>query len=538
MQGRYVLSWILVLVLGACTGRGDSGVAHRATPMPPASPETAATAPTPSATASATPPVTKPSALPRFVQAPCPFTPALDLLNVRSVSCGHVIVPEDHARPSGPSIRLAVAVFHPPEIRPGAPPLIWLEGGPGGASLDSLGPLITGSLARAMLSGRDLVLFDQRGTGHSLPSLACPEVVRAKYELWAQRLDPEAETAAANRARQECRDRLVRAGVNLSAYTSAQNAADVNAIRLALGYETVMLYGASYGARLALTVMRDFPEILRGVVLDSAVPPQADLYAELPASAQRAFDTLFAGCAADPGCDAAYPNLDRVFTETVARLDAEPPTVQLRRTRTGETYNLVLTGARFTRALFQALYSTAAIPLLPRAIAAARAGDYEPFVAAVRDLLLYDGVSWGMYYSVQCAEEVPFTTRATVAAAARTVRPEIVRALGGEGIFTTCTVWDVRQAPAIENAPVQSSLPTLVLAGQYDPVTPPAWGHLVASTLPNSTFIEFPGVGHGAAFGGPCPFVIFAAFLADPSARPNSGCLAQMSGPRWSLPRR
>jgi pimeloyl-ACP methyl ester carboxylesterase len=501
----------------------------------PAAASAPATAPAAPATATAAVPSAQ--SLPRFEQGACPFTPTLDPFNVRGVNCGFVVTPEEHEKPSGPTVQLAVAVFRSPSARPGAPPLIWLEGGPGGDSLDGIGPLITGAFARTMLAGHDLVVFDQRGVGYSRPSLACPEIVRAKYELWAQRIDPATEDAAALRARQECRDRLVREGVNLSAYTSAQNAADVNAIRVALGYDKAMLYGASYGTRLALTVMRDFPDTLAGVVLDSTVPVQANLYVEIFASAERAFTTLFSGCAADAGCNAAYPDLARTYSETVARLDADPPTVQIRRPRGGETYDLVLTGRRFTGAIFQALYSTLAIPRLPQAIAAARAGNYEPFVTTVRDLLLYDAVSWGMYYSVQCAEELPFTTPAAVDAALRTVRPEIARSLAGDGLFATCAMWNVHNAPAVENAPVSSPVPALILAGQYDPVTPPSWGRLAAAALPNSTFLEFPGIGHGVAFSASCPLAVLTAFLKDPNARVDGDCTTRMTGPRWVLPR-
>lgn len=529
-----VLASFITLVLLACSDSktGSQGAAT----APPAARATAAASPD----ASAARPTSTPAPVtlaPRFEQGVCPFRPAQDAA-VRSVTCGTVEAPEDHANPGGRAIRLAVAVFRSAGTREGTPPLIWLDGGPGGASLDSTGTAIAGSLARALMADRDLILIDQRGTGHSLPSLACPEVVQAKYELWARRMSAAEESESELRARAACRTRLAGEGIDLSAYTSAQNAADVNVVRAALGYQQVSLYGVSYGTRLALTVLRDFPNIVHSVVLDSTVPVQANLYTEIYASAQRSFDMLFQACAAEPPCNEAYPDLANAFAETVARLDASPATVRLRRAGTGEAVDLVLTGERFSAAIFQSLYATRLLPLLPAVITAARAGNYDIFVSTVRDLLLNDSVAWGMYYSVQCGEELRFTTRADVESARQAVRTEIGEGLGAGSLFGVCAMWGAKEAPPTENLPVTGTMPALVLAGQYDPVTPPSWGRIVASSLSNSTFVEFPGTGHGALFSGSCALSITAAFLRDPATKPDTTCTETMSGPRWLLPRR
>src|SRR5262249_29867789 len=159
---------------------------------------------------------------------------------------------------------------------------------------------------------------------------------------------------------------------------SAAGAADVNDIRLALGYDKIDLYGVSYGTRLALTVMRDFPDILRSVVLDSTVPVQADLYNDVARNAQRVFDLLFQSCAADRACNGAFPDLEDGFYQLVARLNAAPVTVQLKHPFTGKSYDFLITGNRLVGALFETFYVTSFIPGLPRVIARARAGDYTP----------------------------------------------------------------------------------------------------------------------------------------------------------------
>jgi pimeloyl-ACP methyl ester carboxylesterase len=528
--------WLVLLaaLVVACSGKDQQAGSVPPSGTPPAS-AVAATAPTVSGTTA--PPPASPAArsVPRFERGRCPMTPAAGSGSVREVICGAVAVPEDHDRPDGPALRLAVALFKSSTARSDAAPLVWLDGGPGGASLDGIGTAIAGALARALLADHDLIVFDQRGVGFSQPSLACPETVEATYEAFGKRLNPTEETELEVKARLACHDRLRAQGINLAAYTSAQNAADVNDIRAALGYRQVALYGVSYGTRLALTIMRDFPGILTSVVLDSVVPVQANLYTEVVASAQRAFDLLFDGCAADAACNAAYPNLATLFYETIARLDADPPTVQLRDPRTGVNRDLVLTGERFAGAIFKALYPTRLIPTLPRAIAGARTGNYEPFAVAVRDLLLDDSVSWGVYYSVQCGEEVRFVTPDAVVEAGRAFRREVAGLFEAGALFATCAVWGAKEAPPLENMPVTSDVPTLVLSGQYDPVTPPAWARLAAQTLTRSTVVEFPGVGHWTLAGGVCPLDVLAAFLKDPTRPPDARCIERMTAPRWAI---
>src|SRR5204862_7399659 len=105
-------------------------------------------------------------------------------------------------------------------------------------------------------------------------------------------------------------DRLLKEAVNLSAHSTAANAADVNDLRIVLGYSTWNLYGISYGTRLALVTMRSFPKGVRSVILDSTFPFGGSISGnEHTRNSRRAFETLFSTCAADAWCNASYPNL-------------------------------------------------------------------------------------------------------------------------------------------------------------------------------------------------------------------------------------
>src|SRR5690606_31439754 len=106
---------------------------------------------------------------------------------------------------------------------------------------------------------RDVILYDQRGTGYAEPSLTCDAYTVANFEAYAGDDSEEAGAAHAAEAFLGCYEAFLAAGIDMTAYNSAESAADLYELRAALGYEHWNLYGISYGPRLALTTMRDFP---------------------------------------------------------------------------------------------------------------------------------------------------------------------------------------------------------------------------------------------------------------------------------------
>jgi pimeloyl-ACP methyl ester carboxylesterase len=478
---------------------------------------------------------------PSFEQVPCA---EFDLAD-RSLAarCGYVAVPEDRAQSDGRTIKLAVVVFESTSAEPDPAPLVWLEGGPGSASIDQFALILTNPAGRIafrdkdMRADRDLVVFDQRGTGRSRPSLACPELRAVSNPVSDARAGrPESVRTVAQEA-ERCRNRLRAEGVDLAAYTSSENAADVNDIRRALGYERINLYGNSYGTRLALTVMRDFPDTVRGAVLDAVLPLQVDLYAGVFESAQRSLDRFFQGCAEDIRCSTAYPGLDAVFYDLVARLNAAPLTLSATR-GAGPTR---LTGDGLIAAMFQLLYATPLYPLLPGMISSLRDGNAATFALTAQQIQTTDLVSFGMYYSIQCGEESVFHDPAAGEQRSQAARPDVVKALApvlSAPLFAICPSWGARPALPRENEPVQSTIPTLLLAGEWDPITPPAFAELAAQALTNSHVVTFPATGHVALIAPEtCPYEIAWAFLRDPSARPDDACVGGMNGPAWIVRR-
>lgn len=523
-----VLFGLAVLVGTACR-ESDPPIAE---PSPPAMPTTAA---------AATPrPVSYDV---RLSESECAFDlPAgQDAANVR---CGYAEVPESRAEPGGGKLQLAYAVLMTTNASP-EPPLIVLDGGPGGSTLGTLLGWFRADFAEPLQSQRDLVFMDYRGTGLSMPDMTCPEVdALSSGGVPTDETDPDVQ-AAYEAALLACGDRIVADGVDLAAYNSAALAADASDLMRALGYEAFDVYGVSYGTRVALTMLRERAGGVRAVVLDSTFPPQVELYATTVANLQAAFERVFVACAADVACAAAFPDLEERMYSLVRRTDNAPLEVPYT-TADGNAATMEFDGRRLLSAFVHTLYNSRFVATLPAMIAAIERGDDTLLRPVAGEQ--YGGPSSAgaiaMRTSVLCAEELPFTTPESLREATAGLRPEFVAGRFGitdEAMLRDeldfCERWGAAALGGIEDRAITSAVPVLILAGQFDPTTPPDWGRLAAETLTSSYFYEVPGLGHSVLFQQQttCPMEILASFLAAPSAAPDAGCVGELTA-RFALP--
>jgi pimeloyl-ACP methyl ester carboxylesterase len=472
-------------------------------------------------------------AVPRFEAAPCPFHLGAGIIEGKNVRCGYLVVPEDRSQHNGTTIRLAVAIFKAVAPKPAPDPLIYLTGGPGGALLEPLGSTLTATSLAGLAPIRDLILVDQRGTGYSQPALQCPEVTALLST--ATSTPPATGQQTVSGAFQQCHDRLVRSGINLSAYTTLEDAADIHDLAKTLGYAQVNLYGVSFGTRLALTVMRLFPADIRSVVLDSTLPPQVNLFTSEQTNLASGFQVLFQGCAHDSACNAVHPHLEDIVYSLVFNLNARPVTFTSTAHATGQSYAVTLNGVGFAHWLYTALARTDLIPYLPGAIYQIRGGDLSPLIETYADVSFATSASLGTNESVMCSEDIAYTSQAEVVAAVQAVPSLLQQTELGvlQGGIANCRVWNVKAVPAVQKMPVTSAIPTLILAGQYDPVTPPANGALAAKTLNRSYVYVFPATGHGVLLSGACAIGMVALFVANPTQAPDASCLAGLHGPTF-----
>lgn len=441
----------------------------------------------------------------------CPF----DLPAGFDITCGHLTVPENRTRPDVTSIQLAYAIVYAAEDE-GRPPILYLAGGPGGSAIDDFLSDPEG-WDYPFTRTRDLVLLDQRGTGYSQPSLDCPELAE---EFAFEDQDPEVA----------CHDRLVAEGIDLTAYNTAENAADVEALRQELGVESWDLLGISYGTRLALSIMGDYPQGVRSAVLDSVFPPNADTPTDEALAPYRSLQRLFADCVADDYCADVYPDLEGVFLETVAALNESPEDDLF-----GDDFAFIVTNA---------LNDSELIPLIPYVIDAVANGDIgaldeiEPTGSGSSGRRYQEepdrSDSEGMYNSVICHDEYVFGDYDAVESRLVGTVPEAIEAAllqPVNDLFRVCSYWGAGVAGSQENEAVRSDIPTLILAGGYDHATPPEWAALAAETLSNAFVYEFPGAGHSLLSGQDCAIAITAGFLDAPEQEPDSDCIAGIEWP-------
>lgn len=480
--------------------------------------------------------------LPMIQWSDCPFDIPEGETEGQTLDCGTLITYEDHfSDEDDATVELAFAILYS-NNEPLPDPVIYLEGGPGGSALSSVDTWVESSVR----VNNDLILLDQRGTGFSWPSLNCIEVETYEGD------DP-------SEAEQDCFDRFVDEGINLNAYNSAQSATDIaelmRLLQEEMDYSEFNLLGISYGTRLALTILRDYPEGIRSVIIDSVYPPNVNAYEQQGVNQYRGLQMLFDGCTADPDCDNAYPTLDAVFYDTYDSLNGTPATYESEDPDTGEVFEQQLTGDSFLDLIVQSLYSTTAIPELPLVIYEVSEGNYgivdlidsgelsegfersSAFLQDEGDDLGDISDSEGMFNAVECKEEMPFNNF-DLAVEASAIIPDPIHdylVSSIENQFLTCEIYGLEPADAIETEPVRSDIPTLVLAGNYDPITPPADAQIAAETLSNGYYFEFPGYGHGITDAGDCAKSVIAEFLADPTVEPDGSCIADIEAPAFII---
>lgn len=431
------------------------------------------------------------------------------------MECLRLRVPESRAHPAGKELSLLVLRFRSTAAHPAADPVLWLAGGPGGSAVVlTTRPTLYREDVAPLLARRDVIVLEQRGAPYSRPPLTC-------------------RTRETDEA---CLARLGREGNDLKAYTSAAGADDIEDLRVALHVSRWNVLGESYGTRVAQTLMRRHPGHLRSVVLDSVVSISDDTVADSSAEAAAAFERLFTACAADPGCNTAYGDLETKLRVAFDALERQP--LQTRGRAFGTSYAFDLDGPQLLRWVYTAMYETALIPLLPRAITAASQGRSDPVwqtIASNLEIGIAKLLARGLHRAVYCNEEVPFTSPSRIAAT-DAANPGVAPFFSGRRLLDLCETLPPRRPNPVENRAVASSVPTLLLTGQLDPVTPPSEGRRVARSLSRSFFYEFPGLGHWVNPVHACPRTIMLAFLDRPLERPDSSCIAEMGPPDWKLP--
>jgi pimeloyl-ACP methyl ester carboxylesterase len=414
--------------------------------------------------------------------------------------CGYFQVPENPDAPDGKQIQLFVARIPTLNQQRSEDAFTLLAGGPGQSATEAYASM-QDAFSRIRRS-HDILLVDQRGTGKS-NRLSCDMPAET------EQLDLDDEKTLAALA--DCRDALPG---DPRFYTTSVAVRDLDAVRAALGYSKLVVYGGSYGTSVAQHYLRRYPEKVRSVILDGVVPPGITLATNIALTGQQALDRVFTRCQEDSACNDKFPNLADAFARVARRLKSEPVELDIRDPMTAEPLHTKLSYELMAGGIRLLSYRPETVALIPLVISEADKGNYQPLAAQSMLAMssMDDMLAFGMHNAVMCAEDVPFIDPETVDMAA------LERSyMGSEqlrGLQKICEVWPRGLADPDIKQPVVSDLPVLLLSGEADPVTPPSYADAVATTLSNSRHLVGPGQGHGMMSVGCFPRLV-ADFVRD-----------------------
>ena len=419
--------------------------------------------------------------------------------------CGTFERHEDPADPTSPMLELFVAVVPALNLEPEPDPFVPIAGGPGGASSNFYAAY---SAAFEMVRrNRDIVLLDQRGTGRSarMDCEADEEIIEGRFSLEQTILDTEA-----------CLEQLPH---DPRFFTTSVAVRDLEALREALGYPQLNLYGSSYGTRVAQHFLRRYPESTRTVILDGVVPPQMALGPGIAVEAQNALDAIFDRCAESEDCSAAFPDIREDFGMLRDALADEPVIITLPNPVSGIPEEIRFGRQEMAAALRLLSYHPNSVALMPMLINEAIEGNFAPLAAQFMMISesMSEALSLGMHNAVVCTEDVPFFTGENVerdALDATYIGPVQLDAL--EAI---CSVWPAGVLDEQFRTPLSTDAPVLLLSGEADPITPPRYAELAAVDLGNARLLTGHKQGHGLAPRG-CMSDVIGEFVetADPQA--------------------
>ena len=440
--------------------------------------------------------------------------------------CATVLVPENRTSAGGRMLELRVVVVPPDSAGPELEPIVPVPGGPGGGTIDGGNGWVR--ILKAARAHRTLILHDPRGTGNS-GALACdftdgpgrpgsyihdfapPQKVKACAAELSQRTD-------------------------LTKYTTDAVAADLADILTRLGYRSANLYGVSGGTRQAFIFAQRYPDRVRTLILGGVVPPGFKLPLHYAQDFERAFGLLATDCDHDALCHAAYPNIRKEFAALLARLDHEPARVPV--PRAGPVPDTaIITRGIFVERIRTMLYSQFLSPTVPFVVHQAARGDFGPFVSSQvpppGGAMPPDGVAMGHYLAVTCSEDLDRIGPVERSAAAAGT------SLGDYRVqqqMDACRLWPHAKLPEAHFAFKVLPVPTLLISGDADPVTPPRQAEAIKQYLPRARHVVFP-TGWHVPLGTPCAADIATRFiLAGDAASLDFSCAASLRRPPFKLP--
>jgi pimeloyl-ACP methyl ester carboxylesterase len=447
------------------------------------------------------------------------FFPDDKKLAQENIDWFYLTVPENWDKPVGKTIKIAVAVLKSNSKSKDSNPVVYIDGGPGSGGIAGIWPWLN----HPIRNNSDVVLFDVRGTGNSLPKF-CPDLGKKFFEILAKNQNSTQDEQQKTIASLACKQDLLSRNIDINAYNSKSIVKDLNALKIALKYDNWNVYAVSYGTYTAQVYANDFPQDIKSLILDSSISDIAQYYNHNTENYMNSLKKVFTACENDPNCNQQYPNLEKTYFETIEKLSKNPVTVKVDPNiiPSGQfTYN----AEDFKIAIHQSLYQKKLIEVLPLLITEFHKGNQGTLSSLVTAFSGALGLDYGQYYCVSCNETIPNNS----VSAFNKDAVDYKKLKGGlsfyKSDFVVCDTWNQGAAgkSSVNDLSNLSKLtaPVLVFAGNFDPITPAENGKVTVERFKNGFLINAPISGHTPGFSK-LGVQIAEEFVKNPNQRPDT----------------
>jgi pimeloyl-ACP methyl ester carboxylesterase len=407
------------------------------------------------------------------------------------VEYGTLVVPERHDKPNGNTIELAFFRLKSVSPNPGSP-IIYLEGGPGLPGTNAYyGPMM--ELLIPLREVADVIILDQRGTGHTKPRMTC---TNAPSLFSDQVATYEAMLKDSRERNRKCAEFLRGQGIDLSAYNMNESADDLEDLRKAIGAKKISLLGFSGGATLALATLRRHGHNLDRIVM-AGVEGTTHMN-KLPSNLQKQLVQIDRLVKADPKISKLVPDLLGLMKSVMDKFEKEPVTVELTDPNTKQKFKV-----KVSKYLLQAITTlmigtTEDIALLPIFYYALSKGDTSLLVGLInrQNRRSINATAFLM----DCSSGVSKQRQ-------EQIRREAGETLLGDAINFPfpegCDAWGNPDLGDSYRSQINSPVPTLLISGTLDGFTPVSNAEEVTKGLSNSVHVIIDGGGHEDLLTGP-----------------------------------
>lgn len=408
---------------------------------------------------------------------PCPCKVKIDPKLI--ARCGYLVVPENRQKPAGRTVRIPFFYIRTAGMDSTKNVMLFTGGGPGYSTIANYDSINAGF---GFLQFGGFIAFDQRGTKNSQPCLDCPEINKSIKRAYKENLSKDSLVLAAVK---QCREQLATQGIDLSAYNTTESAADINDLRLALKIDSLTLYGVSYSGGLMLTVLRNHPEGVKSLILNSPLPGYINYEEDALLTQNEALNRIFENCESD-SANVEYKNLRERFRRYFSSITGNVYTLLYEEKGTSVPLKIKYTKNELLDAVIDRINNWQ-LKTVPFVINELINGNHAPYVKEVLDGIFSGNMSLshGMRYSVYCSEQIAYADKKLINRQ-DTLLPWLAGYPFNNVDHAICDCWKVRPGPEIAKTPVYSNIPALLIAGDADPWCSPFYNRLIKRYMPNS----------------------------------------------------